>query len=580
MINTNKVQLFEEFAAGEISNPDQNITPVDTVETGTITVDRTSNVNAPVETKGDVVRAEIIADVDKILTNLETLSKQITEDLDTTFFFEQEGLISESLDSIINFVKQQANFVKGMALINGDFKKLKLEANSDIITGKEHDALKKIDASIDKMKRARDEAKGPKKEAIQQKAIATIAKLKDNKADIQSKFEEAKEAATQALEGIEDKLAKFEENMPGGTEGDLYASTKKRINNEIKMDGLKEKGRVAKEKGKSDAAKEAADELKKIGTRSKEADSAIKELESDVDPKLEANIERVQKEIDREKDQDLAKFESEIQSAKKKLTDGGLTPEGEAKLETKLDSLKSKRDKTLEGIYYLEDYVEDLKAQRAALKGDDYDKKDSKVGSTEDGESTDKESILNPTDDAPEEEDVAKETPIDKAEANLAKAQDKLESDEEKALVLQDELKAKEEELKKAKEEVKDLAPQESVTTEAEENKSSDMEAAAQVAKDEVEEIEKKKEDIENKKEKIETEVIPKDEEKVVKAKEKVDALRKKEIEKIKSDKKTALKKEELSWDGLKESLGLEDKVKIHESFSIADKMRILLGKS
>ena len=97
---------------------------------------------------------------------------------------------------------------------------------------------------------------------------------------------------------------------------------------------------------------------------------------------------------------------------------------------------------------------------------------------------------------------------------------------------------------------------------------------------DEVEEIEKKKEDIENKKEKIETEVIPKDEEKVVKAKEKVDALRKKETEKIKSDKKAALKKEELYWDGLKESLGLEDKVKIHESFSIADKMRILLGKS
>jgi hypothetical protein len=81
MINTNKVKLFEEFAAGEISNPEQNVTPVGNVDTtSTITVDKTV-------ASGEQVRAEIIKDVDAILTNLETLSKRITEDVDKDFFF-------------------------------------------------------------------------------------------------------------------------------------------------------------------------------------------------------------------------------------------------------------------------------------------------------------------------------------------------------------------------------------------------------------------------------------------------------------------------------------------------------------
>ena len=230
MINTNKVKLFEEFAAGEISNPEQNVSPVGNVDTtSTVIVDKTV-------ASGEKVRAEIIKDVDAILTNLETLSKRITESVDKDFFF--EGPINESLGGIIDFVKKQANWAKGMALISGDWKKLKEEGNADIIAAKEHDAIKKIDAQIDKMKRARDEAKGPKADAIKQKAIATIAKLKDNKADIDSKFEEAKEAARQALEEVEEKIKKYEDNMPGGTEGELYTNTKRKIGNKIKMEGL------------------------------------------------------------------------------------------------------------------------------------------------------------------------------------------------------------------------------------------------------------------------------------------------------------------------------------------------------
>lgn len=662
MINTNKVKLFEEFAAGEISNPKQNVTPVGNVDTtSTITVDKTV-------ASGEQVRAEIIKDVDAILTNLETLSKRITEDVDKDFFF--EGPINESLGSIIDFVKKQANFVKGMALINGDWKKLKEEGNADIIAAKEHDAIKKIDAQIDKMKRARDEAKGPKADAIKQKAIATIAKLKDNKADIDSKFEEAKEAARQALEEVEEKMKKYEDNMPGGTEGELYTNTKRKIGNNIKMEGLKEKGRIAKEKGKADAAKEAADELKKIGTRSKETDQALKELSADVDPKLEEQIKKIQKEIDREKDEDLAKLQGEIKSQKDKLSKGELEGEEKVKAEAQLEKLKDQEDKTLEGIYYLEDYLEELKAQRAALKGEDYDKAESKVGSTKDGEGKEKEG-LGLMDEPKKAGKKPDSETVQKAKAAVKQAKAELNNDQEELAEIPKEIKDTEEDLKKAKDasasanppnpddikkaddkikkledelpglmdklnsrvhpdvmskkleiaqakltraelggddtEIKDAkADVQSAKTnyqeakgnnsqeEVEEAKSSDQEAAIKRAEDDVKELEKEIKALKDREKELKDDEIPQDqtnlkdaeaELKAAQSKDKkdrsemggtVDDIKKRQKDKLKSTKES----KELSWDTLKEDLGLNQKEeKVHESFSIADKMRLILKR-
>ena len=427
MINTNKVKLFEEFAAGEISNPDQNVAPAGNMDASTVTVDKTAM-------SGEQVRAEIIKDVDAILTNLETLSKQITESIDKDFFF--EGPVNESLDSIIDFVKKEANFVKGMALLQGKYKQLLQTADSNIIAAQEYDAIKKIDAAIDKMKRARDEASGPKKDAIQQKAIQTIAKLKEKKAGIDSKFEETKEAAKEALAEVEEKMKKYEGNMPSGTQGELYDSTKRKTVSEVKMEGLKAKTKMLKEKGNADAAKEAADELKKIGVRSKEAEAGIKELSADVDPKLEEQIKKIQSEIDREKDEDLASIQSTITDLKKSLSDDDKIksdPKLKSETEAKLEKAKAQEDKTLEGIYYLEDYLEELKAQRAALKGEEYDKAESKVGSTEDGESGEREENPLMKDDGKDKEEKtepAEKTALQKAEDQLAKATDKLQSDE------------------------------------------------------------------------------------------------------------------------------------------------------
>ena len=69
------ILLQEEFAAGEVSNPNQNATPAVQTNTNTVGIDKQST--------GEKVRAEIVKDVDTILTNLEQLSKQITEEADS-----------------------------------------------------------------------------------------------------------------------------------------------------------------------------------------------------------------------------------------------------------------------------------------------------------------------------------------------------------------------------------------------------------------------------------------------------------------------------------------------------------------
>lgn len=642
MIKTNKVKLFEEFATGVTPNPDKSLVPAGNTITS-IAVDKT--VNTPIS--GEQVRAEIIADVDKILTNLETLSRQITESVDRDFFLQENRPVNESLDAILGWVKKQANFVKGMALLKGKYKDLLSSANADIIAAKEYDTVKKIEGAIDKMKRARDEAAGPKKDAIQQKAISTIKALKEKKADLSEKFEEAKEKAKQALEEASENLKKYEENMPGGSEGDLYANTKKKINNEIKLEGLKEKGRIAKEKGKSDAAKEAADELKKMGAKSKEADEAIKELSKEVDPKLEEQIKKIKTEIDREKDEELTPLQSNIADLKKKLSsEKDSVKKGD--LEAELTAAKEQEDKTLEGIYYLEDYLEELKAQRAALKGEDYEKKDSKAGSTEDGSEPAENPLMK--DDGEEE---SEDPEIKKAQDKLASAQKALQDDQEELAKIPKDIKDVDGDIKKAEDtvatanppnpedikkvddqikkledelpglmdklnsrihpdviskkleiaqakltkaelsgdeaEIKDaqldvknakLDYQEAKgSQEVEEAKSSDQEAAVQVAKDKVEDLEKKKKELKTRETELKKEVIPLDKKEVEKAQTDLKAIKRKEFDDIKKKQKAKNESKELTWETLKEDLGITQKIELHESLSIADKMKIILSR-
>ena len=75
--------LMEEFAAGEVSNTNQNTAPSVKTQPNTVGIDKTSG-----SLSGEEVRAEIVKDVDAILTNLEALSNNIQEKID---FFSERG---------------------------------------------------------------------------------------------------------------------------------------------------------------------------------------------------------------------------------------------------------------------------------------------------------------------------------------------------------------------------------------------------------------------------------------------------------------------------------------------------------
>ena len=112
------ILLQEEFAAGEVSNPNQNATPAVQTNTNTVGIDKQST--------GEKVRAEIVKDVDTILTNLEALSKQITEDVD--------ALIND-LDNVFEAFNED---FKDEA-VNEDFMATMLQAITDM---KNYGALK------------------------------------------------------------------------------------------------------------------------------------------------------------------------------------------------------------------------------------------------------------------------------------------------------------------------------------------------------------------------------------------------------------------------------------------------------
>jgi hypothetical protein len=113
------ILLQEEFAAGEVSsNPTTPAvkTTVDTVGTEQVAANKS----------GEQVRAEIVQDVDTILTNLEQLSKQITEDVD--------ALIND-LDNVFETFNED---FKDEA-VNEDFMATMLQAMTDM---KNYGALK------------------------------------------------------------------------------------------------------------------------------------------------------------------------------------------------------------------------------------------------------------------------------------------------------------------------------------------------------------------------------------------------------------------------------------------------------
>ena len=355
--------LLEEFAAGEVSNTNQNTAPSIKTDANTVALDKTIK-------SGEEVRAEIVKDVDAILTNLETLSNKLQEDLDF-FLKEGEGPLNENLEEFIGNVVGKASALKGMTMLK-EYEKLKLAANSNKLDFDKFQKTFKIDQAIRKIQDVKDQLDGP----AEQKAIAKIQKLKETKSDLEANFDLLKEKAANQLAEVDEKLKKLEAKM-GGKFKEMYDTQKTKVNAEVSEKGLEMKAQMLKAKGKDDAAKEAAEQLSKAKAKNAEMEKTIADINVEVSGGLDEEIAKVEAEIKREKEEDLVKLQGKLKEEKekeKKQKDAiaAMDPEADQStakttlksIETTIKKIETEITKTEEGIEYLEGYLFDLRERK------------------------------------------------------------------------------------------------------------------------------------------------------------------------------------------------------------------------
>ena len=130
-----------------------------------------TEVKAEVKTKpetktGEAIRTEVIADVDAILTNLETLSAQMSEGNIT---------LNESFEDIMKSIMSTVNYGKASAMLK-DFGELSKAANQNEIDFAIAKGVEKLSKEKEKLGEQKTKAKGPAKEKIQKSIDAISAK--------------------------------------------------------------------------------------------------------------------------------------------------------------------------------------------------------------------------------------------------------------------------------------------------------------------------------------------------------------------------------------------------------------------
>lgn len=287
------VLLQEEFAAGEVSNPGQNVTPAAKTEPVSVAVDKT-------DAKGAEIRAEIIADVDTILTNLETLSKQITEDIDRQY----DALI-ESLENEIPL--NEADFMEAMkkafadmknygiiksayptqkkAIMNAQVAKASALAEfDDKMAGEEEKLIDKLKETwkekiaqagqqyadnLAKKKKAQEKLRTMRDANIEQAQKGSIKKKIDAKKAALTTAEDAK------IKKLTDKLAELEKDFPISGDsvlGKQWAIEKSDIDTQISMETTEKKTK---------AETEYMDDPEKVKARMERDAEALKKKEQE-----------------------------------------------------------------------------------------------------------------------------------------------------------------------------------------------------------------------------------------------------------------------------------------------------------
>lgn len=249
------ILLQEEFAAGEISNPTTPAvkTTVDTVGTEQVAANKS----------GEQVRAEIVQDVDTILTNLEQLSKQITE-----------SVLNESLETLLKGIMSKVAVAQGEGYLK-KYLPLLQGANQNLIDARIFKAAQPVEDKLAEVMKKKAAASGEAKKPL----IAQAEKLRQQKQKIDGQKEAIKAKADAAIEKLKVKMTKAEGQMAGALK-ERYDRMKAKVTADVNLEGLKAKAAIAAAKGNKEAAEKVADEMQELQDRQDEIAQAIKDGES------------------------------------------------------------------------------------------------------------------------------------------------------------------------------------------------------------------------------------------------------------------------------------------------------------
>lgn len=299
----NKIQMFEDFASS--ADASNSTTPSSATTKTTVAVDKTNTKS------GEAIRQEVIKDVDTILTNLAELSNQITESVE---------MINEAgIEDIIKSIKAKVAYAKGEGMLKG-YGKVLTAANPNQLEKQKVDAISSLQAALEKIAAAKENAKGDAKKPLIAKEEAAKAKIQK----IESRVEAVKAKADNKLAEFKEKLGKVEGEMAEPLKG-LFTARKLRLERTVQEDGLELKAKMAQEAGKKEAAEKAKAELEEIAAKQKELEDKIKngELEANDDIEELSGIQPFLPEVGA-----LTAATDKVKAVKDKISNAGAAYEG------------------------------------------------------------------------------------------------------------------------------------------------------------------------------------------------------------------------------------------------------------
>jgi hypothetical protein len=268
MMKLNKrIKMFEDFA-GTAMDSSNNTAPASKTVTGSVAVDKTnvkSETAAKSKAEGEKVRADVIKDVDTILTNLSKLSKSIEESY---------SINEDQMSDLISGLKSQFAIAKATMMLD-KYKTLLMAADP---TAQKNEATLGGAKIQKKIKELTDSISGKGISPEQKEKVAKQkAKLQDKMSGVEQQATMAGEKAKNGLSEFETKLSDVEGPISKDSElGKVYQAKKARLKNQVREEAMATALEIAKKQGKKDAAKALAEDLKEIADKQKEMEDKIK----------------------------------------------------------------------------------------------------------------------------------------------------------------------------------------------------------------------------------------------------------------------------------------------------------------